>query len=181
MLYMLVYATLSVVVCTLMTGCVIPMPIELDDTEENFAPSHDPSWVSPSPAQVIEYDPVVSEGAELSFEVGALDDPNVGDVLFWRVFLNYQGRFYNAIYRSNRGGGITLSQRTEGIEFSLSPCIDFKLFNVEGPYRIELIVTDRPFLDERSESIFINQLLAADAKSFRVHWFIELPQELCSI
>ena len=176
-----IHTVMCLLISALMSGCVIPMPIELDDTEENFAPSHDPSWVTPSPSQVIAYDPVVEEGAELSFKIGALDDPNVGDVLFWRVFLNYQGRFYNAIYRSNRGGGITLSQRVEGIDFSLSPCIDFKLFNIEGPYRIELIVTDRPFLDESGESVLINQLLASDAKSFRVHWFIELPQELCSI
>ena len=164
-----------------MSGCVIPMPIEVDETEENFAPSHDPMWVSPSPAQVIEYDPVVSEDRELEFEVGALEDPNNVDVLFWRVFLNYQGRFYNAIYRSNRGVGITLNQRAEGVSFSLLPCLDFKLFNFEGPYRVELIVTDRPFVDEVGESASINQLLASDAKSFRVHWFIRLPQELCPI
>ena len=164
---------------TLCTGCVVPMPVELDDTEENFAPSYDPTWITPTPAQVIDYDPQLSGERSILFDVGAVTDPNQADTLFWRVFLNYQGRFYNAIYRSNRGGGLSPSQRTEGISFALSPCLDFKLFNFEGPYRVELIVTDRPFISDSGESAFINQLIAEDAQSFRVHWFIRFPQELC--
>ena len=157
------------------------MPIELDEAEENFAPTFNPSWVEPNPAFVIDYDPLLSDGQPLLFEVGAIDDPNLADTLFWRVFLNYQGRFYNAIYRSNRGGGLSTIQRLEGVEFSLSPCLDFKLFNFEGPYRVELIVTDRPFVTGSGDSAQINQLLASDAESFRVHWFVRFSPELCPL
>lgn len=164
-----------------LAGCVIPMPIELDETEANYAPSYEPLWVEPSPSMVIEYDPVISEGGPISFDIGPLDDPNRNDTLFWRVFLNYQGRFYNAIYRSNQGGGISLSRRSDGIFFSLNPCLDFKLFSFDGPYRVELIVSDRPFSTEGDDNTSINQLLAEDAKSFRLHWFIRFPQERCPL
>lgn len=163
------------------TGCVIPMPIELDETEQNFSPSHDPSWVNPPPSQIIHFDPQLTTRKTISFELGPLEDPNEADTLFWRVFLNYQGRFYNAIYRSNRGGGILPLRRVEGIQFTLTPCLDFKLFTFEGPYRIELIVTDRPFLNDGGDGSFINQLLSDDAQSFRVHWFVSFPQELCPL
>ncbi len=162
-------------------SCVIPMPLELDETEANFAPSYEAIWVTPNPTSIIEYDPVVAEGAALFFDIGPLDDPNRDDILFWRVFLNYQGQFYNAIYRSNQGGGISLSDRRDGILFNLNPCLDFKLFNFEGPYRVELIVSDRPFSTEQGDSASINQLLPLDAKSFRVHWFVRFQQELCPL
>ena len=164
-----------------LNACVIPMPIELDESEANFAPSYDSAWVSPTPTMIVEYDPVISRESILEFDSGPLNDPNQADTLFWRVFLNYQGRFYNAIYRSNQGGGISLSQRDEGVRFSVDPCLDFKLFTFEGPYRVELIVSDRPFLQDSDESILINQILANDAMSFKVHWFINFPQELCLI
>ena len=176
------WVSLGALCSVLFVSCVIPMPVEQDVTEENFAPSYDPTWVAPNPAQVIDYDPQLNSERSIIFDVGAMSDPNQADTLFWRVFLNYQGRFYNAIYRSNRGGGLSPAQRIEGISFSLSPCLDFKLFNFEGPYRVELIVTDRPFISsDTGESAFINQLIASDAKSFRVHWFVRFPQELCPL
>jgi hypothetical protein len=164
-----------------LTSCVIPMPIEVDETEANFAPSYDPLWVTPRSSMLIEYDPVITQGESIEFDVGPLDDPNESDILFWRVFLNYQGRFYNAIYRSNQGGGISLTRRAEGVHFTLNPCLDFKLFSFEGPYRVELIVSDRPFQQDPDERVFINQLLAEEAMSFRIHWFIRFPQELCPL
>lgn len=122
---------------------------------------------------------MISENNDLEFDVGPLEDPNSADTLFWRLFLNYEGRFYNAIYRSNQGSGISFSQRYEGIQFSIDPCLDFKLFTFEGPYRVELIVSDRPFLQETTDSQLINQLIPKEAKSFKLHWFIDFPQELC--
>ena len=102
---------LPVILGLLLWGCVIPMPIELDETEANFAPSFDPLWVSPTPAMIIEYDPIVTDGQAIEFDIGPIGDPNKSDTLFWRVFLNYQGRFYNAIYRSNQGGGLSISKQ----------------------------------------------------------------------
>ena len=155
--------------------------IKFHETEANFAPSFDPLWVSPTPAMIIEYDPIVTDGQAIEFDIGPIGDPNKSDTLFWRVFLNYQGRFYNAIYRSNQGGGLSLTRRQEGIQFTLDPCLDFKLFSFEGPYRVELIVSDRPFLQDTEDQASINQLLAEEAMSFRIHWFIRFPQELCPL
>ena len=40
------------------------------------------------------------------------------------------------------------------------------LFNFEAPYRVELIVADRPFSQVEEESASINQVLPQDAQSF---------------
>ena len=163
------------------SSCIIPMPLEQDQTEQNYPPSHESFQVNPTPSQIIEYNPEVSNGQPLQFSIGPLSDPNEEDSLFWRVFLNYQGRYYNAIHRSNRGSGISPALRTKGIQFQLTPCLDFKLFNFEAPYRVELIVSDRPFREVEEDNAFINQILPEDAQNFRVHWFVRYTKALCPL
>lgn len=172
--------------CTLcsffsLSGCLIPMPIEADPAEQNFSPSFPYELVHPDPAYLIQYQPDVFEGAALSFSVSDLEDPNDEDKLYWRVFLNYQGQYYNAIYRSNRGDGLPPAARSEGIQFQISPCLDFKLFPFEGPYRVELVITDRPFRQTSDELVQINQVLPQGAKSVRIHWFVDYERALCPI
>jgi len=162
-------------------ACLIPMPIEADPAEQNYAPSFPYELIEPDPAYVIDYQPDVLEGSALSFSVRELEDPNATDKLYWRVFLNYQGRFYNAIYRSNRGDGLPPSARQEGVLFQLSPCLDFKLFPFEGPYRVELVIADRPFRQTDEGSQLINQILPEGAKSTRIHWFISYERALCPL
>ena len=168
------------IACGWCVGCVVPMPIEADPAELNYAPSYEYSLVSPTPARLISYSPE-GPAAALDFALGGLDDPNEDDNLYWRVFLNYQGRYYNAIYRSNRGDGLTPARRAEGVRFQLSPCLDFKLFPFEGPYRVELIVADRPFKQAEEGEDLINQILPEGARSFRVHWFVEYERALCPL
>ena len=162
-------------------SCIVPLPIEQDQSEFNYPPTYEFFDVSPTPSGIIEYDPEIYEGAPLEFRTGPLIDPNLEDALFWRVFLNYQGRYYNPIHRSNRGAGLSPSLRAEGIQFQISPCLDFKLFSFELPYRVELIVSDRPFRQVEEESALINQILPADAESFRIHWFVRYTQALCPL
>ena len=158
------------------------MPIEIDGSSENLAPSYLPLWVSPNPSQIIEYQPEIVQGQAINFTTGPIIDPNNNDILFWRVFLNYQGRYYNAIFRSNRGEGITADQREQGISFQVSPCVDFKLFNYASPYRVELIVSDRPFKSNQTEeSPLVNQVLSDGAYSFKIEWFIRYDQALCPL
>lgn len=164
-----------------LSGCLIPMPIEQEQIQFNYPPTYEFFSVYPSPSQIIDYQAEVSEGQSLFFQTGPLNDPNPDDLLFFRVFLNYQGRYYNAIYRSNRGDGLSPILRDEGIEFQINPCLDFKLFNFDAPYRVELIVADRPFRQVEEESAFINQILPEDAHSFRIHWFIRYSQSLCPL
>ena len=157
------------------------MPIEQSRITPNLSPFYNYFLVSPSPSSIVSYNPELDESNALFFEVGGLDDPNSDDLIFWRVFLNYQGRFYNAIYRSNRGDGLSPTLREEGISFQINPCLDFKLFQFEGPYRVELIVSDRPFLTADTDETQINQLLASGAKSFRIHWFVDYNRTLCPL
>ena len=162
-------------------GCLLPMPIEADPAEQNYAPSFPYELIEPDPAYQVDYQPDVLEGASLSFSVRELEDPNDEDKLYWRVFLNYQGQYYNAIYRSNRGDGLPPSSRVEGVQFQISPCLDFKLFPFEGPYRVELVIADRPFRQTNEELLLINQVLPEGAKSARVHWFVDYERALCPI
>lgn len=172
---------LAPLAAVLALACVVPMPIEADPAELNHAPSYEFSLVAPTPARLIDYAPEGPAVAPLEFLLGGLDDPNEDDNLYWRVFLNYQGRYYNAIYRSNRGDGLTPALRAEGVSFQLSPCLDFKLFPFEGPYRVELIVADRPFRQAEDGADLINQILPEGARSFRVHWFVRYERALCPL
>ena len=160
--------------CTLLSHCILPMPLEQEAPIENLPPSYNTATLTPSPEQLVDYDPELSGGAPLEFFLGGLEDPNIEDALFWRVFLNYQGIYYHPIHRSNRGAGLVESQRTRGIRFQVDPCLDFRVFGTEGPHRVELIVSDRPFLfeedDTREERP--NQALPDDAKNFTVRWFL---------
>ena len=162
-------------------GCMVAMPISADPSEQNYAPSFPYELVSPDPAYLVTYQPELEEGGPLTFSVVELEDPNEGDSLYWRVFLNYQGRYYNAIYRSNRGEGLPPSARSEGLSFQLSPCLDFKLFPFDGPYRVELVIADRPFRQTDDDSLLINQILPEGAKSTRLHWFVTYERALCPL
>ena len=162
-------------------GCMLPMPISADPAEQNYAPSVVYELIEPDPAYLVSYQPERAGGAPLTFSVPELEDPNEGDQLYWRVFLNYQGRYYNAIYRSHRGEGLPPSARSEGVVFQLSPCLDFKLFPFDGPYRVELMISDRPFRQSDDESLLVNQLLPEAAKSVRVHWFVTYERALCPL
>ena len=165
------------------SGCLVQMPLEQEETPENQAPRYQLERLTPSPERIISYDPELSDGAPLDFFIGGLDDPNPGDALFWRVFLNYQGLYYHPIHRSNRGVGLSATLRTEGIRFQVDPCLDFRVFESEGPHRVELIVSDRPFIQESEEEGSItarpNQALPGEAESFTIRWFISFSRDRC--
>ena len=165
------------------SGCLVQMPLEQEETPENQAPRYQLERLTPSPERIISYDPELSDGAPLDFFVGGLNDPNSGDALFWRVFLNYQGLYYHPIHRSNRGAGLSALLRTEGIRFQVDPCLDFRVFESEGPHRVELIVSDRPFIQESEEEGSItarpNQALPSEAESFTIRWFISFSRDRC--
>ena len=165
------------------SGCLVQMPLEQEETPENQAPRYQLERLTPSPERIISYDPELSDGAPLDFFVGGLNDPNSGDALFWRVFLNYQGLYYHPIHRSNRGAGLSALLRAEGIRFQVDPCLDFRVFESEGPHRVELIVSDRPFIQESEEEGSItarpNQALPSEAESFTIRWFISFSRDRC--
>ena len=165
------------------SGCLVQMPLEQEETPDNQAPRYQLEQLIPSPERIISYDPELSDGAPLDFFIGGLDDPNAGDALFWRVFLNYQGLYYHPIHRSNRGVGLSAALRMEGIRFQVDPCLDFRVFESEGPHRVELIVSDRPFIQESEEEGSVaarpNQALPSEAESFTIRWFISFSRDRC--
>ncbi len=168
----------------LMTSCLVPMPIEQEPIEPNYPPEYLSSQTYPTPGALIDYDPASQEN--IQFTIAGLSDPNLNDLLYWRVFLNYEGKYYNAIFRSNVDRGIDRFNWEAGIQFEVDPCFDFKIFNLQGPFRVELVVADRPFIesnlqtsDESLEIVEPNQMLPEQAKSFRVHWMIEYDKNNC--
>ena len=166
----------------LLLGCLVPMPLEPEALQENQSPRYQRETLSPSPELLLRYNPELTEGAPINFFVGGLSDPNRQDALYWRVFLNYQGLYYHPIHRSNRGAGLNESLREEGIRFEVDPCLDFRVFESEGPHRVELIVSDRPFLSERDgeiEGARPNQDLPEDALSFTIRWFVSFSRDRC--
>ena len=176
--------TLILIVSLMMISCLVPMPIEQEPIEPNYPPEYLSSQTYPTPGALIDYDPASQEN--IQFTIAGLSDPNLNDLLYWRVFLNYEGKYYNAIFRSNVDRGIDRFNWESGIQFEVDPCFDFKIFNLQGPFRVELVVADRPFIesnlqttDESLEIVEPNQMLPTQAKSFRVHWMIEYDKNNC--
>jgi hypothetical protein len=170
--------------CVSLISCLVPMPIEQEPIEPNYPPEYLSSQTLPTPGTLVVYDPSSQEN--IRFLIAGLDDPNFNDLLYWRVFLNYEGKYYNAIFRSNVDRGIDRFDWASGIQFEVDPCFDFKIFNLQGPFRVELVVADRPFIesnpqtsDEILELVEPNQMLPKQAKSFRVHWMIEYDKNNC--
>jgi hypothetical protein len=168
-------------------ACLIPMPIEQEPVEPNYQPYYLFEQTMPVPGELVLYEPAQQEN--ISFLVAGLNDLNEDDLLYWRVFLNYEGKYYNAIFRSNIDNGLDREAWSKGISFELDPCFDFKIFNLKGPFRIELVVSDRPFLDlnegtidqngEEAFILFPNQMIPEQAKSFRIHWMVDYDKNNC--
>ncbi len=168
-----------------LSGCLIPLPIEEEPAEVNWPPFFDPGQVEPNYNKIIrDYDPRV-HGAERPITLDSIDDPNPEDLIFWRWFVNYQGRPYKLIYEDGPKFGLSPELRSKGITFKLVPCelpVTVAQDGVEF-HTIELIVADRPFVDpseEAPDEQTPNQVLPADAGSFRVVWFLEFDRAICA-
>lgn len=151
----------------LLSGCLIPFPIEEQPPEINYPPYYAEGTVSPSPDRWHEYDPL-ADGPVVVFDVGVVDDPNLGDVLFYRWFVDF----------SAEGGGLTAlgelgpSERGE-IRFEYPPCFERRVGG-EVEHRIDLVVSDRPFLEGSA-----TQAVPDDAGVLHLTWFIRLDDRLC--
>jgi hypothetical protein len=176
-----------VLVGVICEACLVPMPIEQEPIAPNYQPYYLFEQTMPVPGELVLYEPAQQEN--IRFVVAGLNDLNQDDLLYWRVFLNYEGKYYNAIFRSNIDSGLSKEDWSKGISFELDPCFDFKIFNLKGPFRVELVVSDRPFLDlnaieldQNGEEEFIllpNQMLPDQAKSFRIHWMVDYDKNNC--
>ena len=163
-------------------GCLLPVPINAPPAEVNYPPFQDPTQVDPSPARTVTYDP--ETGDALVFRTGPLDDPNEDDRLFWRWFFNYQpSANYVLVFEEGAAEGRSPDQLLNGLEFPLNPCPFPPPFSSPEPVeRVDLIVSDRPFVDSLDEPPGTpnpNQVLPEDARAFRLTWFVLIDRGKC--
>lgn len=151
----------------LLTGCLIPFPIEEEPVEVNEPPFVDVRTVSPVQG-LLDYDRE-ADGAEVAFEVGSVDDPNAGDVLFYRWFVEFDpdggGRVFQGVLRPAERGAI---------DFQYDPCQQPREGG-ETLQKVELIVSDRAFLDGS-----IGQAVPEDAGVAHLIWFVRLDDRRCT-
>jgi hypothetical protein len=142
----------SVVIGLLMGGCFLPGidPNPPEDQGANLAPLIDPRGVVPSfatfPAVLMVQPEVVS------FIVTTIEDPNVDDTLFVRLYADGQPDFiFEDAIVSNEEGKVARA----GFSLVLSPA-QLDAFRDQtgalvGRHRLELIVADDDFLAESGE------------------------------
>ncbi len=148
------------------------MPLEEEYLEQNHAPTYLQNQVSPNPSRVVIYQPDVDPRV-FPFEVGGIDDPNPEDRFYYRVFLNYLGQQEKRYMIEGPRAGRPPETRSQGIDFGIDIC---QYLNSSSIQRVDLLVTDRPFVDSEDEAedeISPNQVLPEDAGAFRITWFID--------
>ncbi len=159
-------------------ACVVPIDIEVEPVPPNYPPMFRPELVQPSFQREVEYDPELNEG-RLTFQVPGVTDVDAVDRLYWRFFVNYDPTFSFAI----AGAGSTTGrpQTTGGVNvtYPLDPCVDLSGSNTRDLHRLEVVISDRPFLDDTAASGARNQALPTDAGQIRVVWFIRVDLDRC--
>ncbi len=161
----------------LLTGCLVPQPLEEEPEVENLPPYFVASTVTPSYLDVVPYDPATN-GRTLVLRIDGIFDPNPGDLVFWRAFVDYNP-LLSAAPRFGNGRGIEPGADAQITLSIVDPCNQF--LN-DGPVAIEVVVADRPFLstdEEPDPPTTPNQHLPADAGSFRLAWIILMDRSLC--
>lgn len=123
-----------------LTGCVVPAPVDEELGIVNMPPRI--INLNPSP----QGGPVALDPCEEQTFYAVITDPDVGDTLHWRVFINY--------HRNNDPLEVPITQNVVSsanasiaINFSINP--DDELFELQNGYQnihsVELFVADRSF------------------------------------
>jgi len=153
-------------------ACVSSGPIEVR-TETNLAPRflHDQLDPKPSKVQVRLTDTTL-------FTVRAVQDPNVGDTLTFRWFLDYKEFPFplrgdvvvppnlNATDPTTRTGATLPTLRLTRTELE-------RTTNPTGPHYLELLVSDRGFVDSTNPEE-LNRAVPSGALVGQVAWTIEV-------
>jgi hypothetical protein len=163
-------------------ACVLPAPLMLEEEVINHPPYVAPGQVLPPYNRVVLYDPELDpEGLGLEFSTGPIGDPNVEDRLFWRWFYNY-GPGSTAIEDASPREGLAVEQRDGGIRLRVRPCVELRpRFPDVAVHRVELVLADRPFLENAAEDPLRNQRLPLDAGQIRLVWFLSFDPGRCPL
>jgi hypothetical protein len=170
----------SLAVAVLLSGCLIPLPIEEEQVPDNEPPSYTFGLIRPVFTRTVQYDPELDpEGQGLEFSTGPLDDPNPDDRLFWRWYFNY-GLGSTAIETNGPTNGLDPAQRGQGVALKVLPCDDLRRrFPEIDLHRIEVIIADRPFINDPDGPR--NQALPADAGQIHLVWFLSFDPARCPL
>ena len=128
-------------------GCLVPPPIDEEPTFQNSAPWLDKNELSPHPAK----GPVVMSVACEAYDFRALlTDRDKNDTLYWRFFLDYHRDIFQDSLVQQEISDPT-AQGGKQVSFTVHPN-DPRFFqgtSVEGIHTVEILLSDRPFDEER--------------------------------
>jgi hypothetical protein len=158
----------------ILASCVIPAPLEEAAEEENLPPFAEPGTIQPESDRVVAFEAEAPDDV-LEFRVGSVGDANLEDALYYRWFVNPRVRPF--IVRQGQAEPTdTLRRDFTNLRYEAVPCEDFRGFQ-STLHTVQLIVADRPFLDEGEPR---NRALPEDAGSDTVTWFVEFdPLSQC--
>ena len=163
-----------------LSGCLVGMPIEETLTLDNLAPQLNLEQVSPPIDQIVEFRSGFDE--VIVFQTGTIIEPNLGDRLYWRWFLNYRAATFNALIELSSGlGTFPEDLSSEGIERTIKPCSEplYSLVGSDVLHRIELIITDRPFKGPSPDDIRPNQMIGDNGTSAKLIWYFRFDRTQC--
>ncbi len=137
----------------LLTACVMPPPVEELPELQNSPPRILPNSLTPQSTSGFKRVSIRCPDVEF---YASLTDPDVGDTLYWRVFLDYFADPYpldtevRPISPDPRG-----KQVSHPIFFTIDPSDErFDVHSRLGePHLVELLVADRPFYDNDREPL----------------------------
>lgn len=156
------------------------MPIEEALVLDNLSPQISLEQVSPPIDQIVEFRPGLDESVE--FQTGGVVEPNSGDRLYWRWFLNYRAATFNAPIELSSGlGTFPEDLPSEGISRIIKPCSEplYSLVGSNTLHRIELIITDRPFKGPSPDDARPNQMIGATGTSAKLIWYFRFDRTEC--
>jgi hypothetical protein len=143
-----------------LSACIIPIPAEVEQSDAGI--DHTPFVKSANP-------PPPGNGADLPAELTVvLEDGNVGDTLYIRVFREYQGTpFLDE-------ATVTNAALTGGLERApkMLPTNTWCNGTTAGLHEFEILVADRPFSDSVSDpppyrAVTLNGKFSSTFWSFR--------------
>ena len=172
-------ATLAATLAIVMSGCVVPMPIESIGEQVNLPPYYVSDFTSPRPDQVIDFDP--NEETSIELNTGPIGDPNPNDRIYWRWFLDYRPITSDFPVEFSEANGATPDQLIDGIRKDFRPCATgtTRLLSDDNVHRVEVIVADRLFITSQPDDPLPNKTLPDNAQHFSIVWFIRFDRTDC--